>query len=76
MSGHTYIHTYIHTYTQDNYSNPRCAHARRRLMNKQVGMLLQKRTDTSGVKISNTMRISIKKILYKQVGMLLQKRVS
>ena len=29
-SGHTYKHTYIHTW--DNYSNPRCAHARRGLM--------------------------------------------
>ena len=29
---HTYIHIYIHTYTQDNYSNPRCAHARRGLI--------------------------------------------
>ena len=26
MSGHT------HTYTQDNYSNPRCTHARRGLI--------------------------------------------
>ena len=31
MSGHTYIHTYIHIYIQDNYSNPRCVHARRGL---------------------------------------------
>ena len=28
MSGHTHTHTY----TQDNYSNPRCAHARRGLI--------------------------------------------
>ena len=39
MSGHTYIHTHIHTYTHvhtythDNYSNPRCAHAHRGLIN-------------------------------------------
>ena len=26
---HTYTHT--HTHTRDNYSNPRCAHARRGL---------------------------------------------
>ena len=31
MSAHTYIDTCIHTYTQDNYSNPRCVHARRGL---------------------------------------------
>ena len=77
MSGHTYIltytYTYLHTYTQDNYSNLRCAHARRGLrtkkycsaharrglMNKEVGMLLQKRANTSGVGISNIMRKSI-----------------
>ena len=29
MSGHTYTH---HTHTQNNYSNPRCAHARRGLI--------------------------------------------
>ena len=31
---HTYVHTYTHTYTHthDNYSNPRCAHARRGLI--------------------------------------------
>ena len=23
----THIHTHTHTHTQDNYSNPRCAHA-------------------------------------------------
>ena len=28
MSGHTHMHTYTH----DNYSNPRCAHARRGLI--------------------------------------------
>ena len=28
MSGHTYTHTH----TQDNYSNPRCVHARRGLI--------------------------------------------
>ena len=39
MSGHTYIHTHIHTHahththTHDNYSNPRCAHAHRGLIN-------------------------------------------
>ena len=26
-----YAHTYTHTYTQDNYYNPRCAHAHRGL---------------------------------------------
>ena len=38
MSGHTYIHThtYTHTYTHDNYSNPRCAHAHRGLINEIV----------------------------------------
>ena len=25
-------HTYTHTHTQDNYSNPRCTHARRGLI--------------------------------------------
>ena len=35
MVTHTYIHTHTHThtYTHDNYSNPRCAHAHRGLMN-------------------------------------------
>ena len=43
MSGHTYTHTHTHTYTHDNYYNPRCAHAYRGLMNKEVGMLLPKK---------------------------------
>ena len=41
---YTHTHTYIHTYTQDNYNNPRCAHAHRGLMNKEVGMLLPKKS--------------------------------
>ena len=28
-----------HTYTQDNYSNPRCAHARRGLMKTSLHVL-------------------------------------
>ena len=36
ISGHTYIHTHIHTYTHDNYYNPRCAHAHRGLITKEV----------------------------------------
>ena len=28
----TDTHTHIHTHTRDNYSNPRCAHARRGLI--------------------------------------------
>ena len=28
----THTHTHTHTHTQDNYSNPRCTHARRGLM--------------------------------------------
>ena len=28
---HTYTHTHTHTHTHDNYSNHRCAHARRGL---------------------------------------------
>ena len=32
MVTHTYTHTHTHTYTHDNYSNPRCAHARRGLI--------------------------------------------
>ena len=30
----TDTHTHIHTHTRDNYSNPRCAHARRGLIKK------------------------------------------
>ena len=40
MSGHTYTHTHsdthTHTYTHDNYYNPRCAHAHRGLIRKQL----------------------------------------
>ena len=63
MSGHTYVYTYTHThiytYIQDNYSNPRCAYARRGLMNKGIGMLLQKRANTNGIGISNNEEIYI-----------------
>ena len=40
---HKHIHTHIHTYThtRDNYSNPRCAHARRGLIT-DLNHLLQK----------------------------------
>ena len=29
---HAHTHTHTHTHTPDNYSNPRCAHARRELI--------------------------------------------
>ena len=31
----THTHTHTHTYTHDNYYNPRCAHAHRRLIMAQ-----------------------------------------
>ena len=40
MSGHT--HTYTH-YTHDNYSNPRCAHARQGLITKLAGSSVNSR---------------------------------
>ena len=36
MSGHTYTHIHTHTHTQDNYSNPCCAHANRGLIRVQI----------------------------------------
>ena len=71
MSGQTYTHTHIHTYThthtysQDNYYNPRCAHAHRGLIilktektfkneQRSKDAAAKKRPNTSGVgKINN-----------------------
>ena len=33
-------HTHIHTYTQDNYSNPLAAHARRGLITEKIEQIV------------------------------------